>query len=66
MNTSKGDQPDPFDSPTYLLATLFAARRSGDVVLERLTARRLAEIGIRITFAADLPAATDRKAADRG
>lgn len=45
------DRPDPFDSPTLLLSTLFSARRSGDVVLERLAARRLAEIGIMVQFA---------------
>ncbi len=39
------------DSPTVLLATLFAARRSGDEVLARLMLRRLARIGIRVEFA---------------
>ena len=67
MNTTlKGDKPDPFDSPTYLLATMFSARRSGDHVLERLAARRLADIGIVVQFADALPRPTRRKAVARG
>jgi hypothetical protein len=60
-----GDKPDPFDSPTFLLATMFSARRSGDVVLERLAARRLAELGIRVQFADALPRPARRKAVAR-
>ena len=67
MNAStKHDKPDPFDSPIYLLATMFSARRSGDHVLERLAARRLADIGIAVQFADALPRPTRRKAAARG
>lgn len=58
---SKNSKPDPFDSTTFLLATMFAARKSGDVVLERLVARRLAERGIRVSFADDLPVPAARK-----
>ena len=58
------DKPDPFNSPTFLLATMFAAHRSGDHVLERLVSRRLSEIGIRISFASDIPA--KRKVVSRG
>jgi len=43
------------DSPLYLLATLFAARRSKDVLLERLTRRRLASFGINVMFGNELP-----------
>jgi hypothetical protein len=42
-------------SPTLLLASLFAARRSGDELLARLLQRRLTALGISVTFAA-LPA----------
>ncbi len=67
VNTaSTNDKPDPFDSPTYLLATMFAARKSGDVVLERLVSRRLADIGIRIVFADELTQPAARKAVARG
>jgi hypothetical protein len=40
------------DSPAFLLATLISARASGDTALEHVAARRLAEIGVRIQFAA--------------
>jgi len=67
MTTSKpGAKPDPFDSPTFLLATMFSAHRSGDFVLERLVSRRLAEVGIRISFANDLPRPAKRKVVSRG
>lgn len=39
-----------FDSPTVLLATLFAARRSGDSILEKLMQRRLVALGIQVEF----------------
>lgn len=39
------------DSPTILIATLFAARRSGDRALATLVQRRLARLGIDIEFA---------------
>ena len=50
------DSPTAFaDSPLYLLATLFAARRSKDELLERLTRRRLASLGIDVKFGNELP-----------
>jgi len=50
------DNPTAFaDSPLYLLATLFAARRSKDALLERLTRRRLASLGIDVMFGNELP-----------
>ena len=55
-------------SPLYLLAVLFAARRSKDRVLERLTRRRLNSFGVQITFGDELPTpnAKKRKGAGRG
>ncbi len=58
--TSKGEPPDPLDSVLVLLATLFAAHRAGDLVLERLTERRLAELGACVEFP---PRAPDEKGA---
>lgn len=50
------DNPTAFaDSPLYLLAMLFAARRSKDALLERLTRRRLASVGIDVMFGNELP-----------
>lgn len=66
FSTSPGDKPDPFVSPTFLLSVLFAARKSGDAVLERLVARRLAELGIRVQFAANMRPPAERKAVNRG
>jgi hypothetical protein len=37
-------------SPTLLLASLFAARRSGDELLARLLQGRLTALGISVTF----------------
>jgi hypothetical protein len=45
------------DSPLVLLATLVAARRSGDQALERLARRRLDALGVRIQFGHELPEA---------
>ncbi len=42
---SQGALPDPTDSVLALLASLFAAHRAGDKVLERLIERRLQELG---------------------
>lgn len=54
--TPRDDNPIAFaDSPLYLLATLFAARRSKDELLERLTRRRLASLGIDVMFGNELP-----------
>ena len=42
-------------SPTFLLVALIAGRTTGDKSLERLAAQRLAGLGIKVTFASDLP-----------
>jgi hypothetical protein len=39
------------DSPLFLLATLFSARRSKDVGLERVTHDRLTALGFNVMFA---------------
>lgn len=54
------------DSPLYLLAALFSARRSKDRVLERVTRRRLVTLGIRIAFGDELPAPERAKGVARG
>lgn len=58
-------RPDPpsdlLDSPLYLLAVLYSARRSKDRALERLTRRRLDRLGIRVSFADELPTPTPPK-----
>lgn len=46
--------PDIPESPLFLLAVLVSARRSKDRALERLTRRRLENIGIRISFGDEL------------
>lgn len=52
-------QPEPppelATSPLYLLAVLYAARRSKDRALEEVTRRRLADLGVRVVFADELP-----------
>jgi hypothetical protein len=48
-------------SPLYLLAVLYSARQSRDRGLERVTRRRLDRLGIRVTFADELPAASKAK-----
>ncbi len=63
--TSPTTRPDPFNSATYLLSTLIAARASGDAILERLVRDRLADRGVRIQFAGDLPVPAARKAVQR-
>lgn len=57
---------DLLTSPLYLLAVLFAARRSSDRPLERLTRRRLESLGVHVQFGNELPAPTDPKGARRG
>ena len=47
--------PDLSDSPLYLLAVLFAARRSKDRALERVTRRRLSALGLTVAFGDELP-----------
>lgn len=53
--------PDPTDprpsDPPFLFVTLLAARKAGDRMLEALARDWLAELGIRVRFAADLAAA---------
>lgn len=63
---SPADPPDPTASPLYLLAVLFSARRSGDRLLERVTRRRLARLGVRVAFGNELPAPTARKGGRTG
>ena len=54
--TSPGPQPlDLTDSPLYLIAVLYSARRSKDRVLEGVTRRRLSDLGVRVVFADELP-----------
>lgn len=48
------DPPPLADSPLYLLAVLYSARRSRDRALERVTRRRLDQLGIHITFGDEL------------
>jgi hypothetical protein len=49
--------PRPTDPP-FLFVMLLAARKAGDRMLESLTRDWLAELGIRVRFANDLPAPT--------
>jgi hypothetical protein len=58
--------PDLSDSPLYLLAVLFSARRSKDRVLERVTRRQLDTLGIRITFGSELSRPKKAKGERRG
>lgn len=61
--TSTASPPgDLADSPLYLLAVLYSARRSGDRALERLTRRRLDALGVRILFGDELAAPDAGKA----
>ena len=50
-------------SPTFLLVALIAGRATHDKSLERLAARRLSKLGIRVTFASDLARPATRKGA---
>ena len=59
------DPPKPTDPP-FLFVTLLAARKAGDRMLESLARGWLAEIGIRVVFASELPASTQTKGAPRG
>ena len=64
---SKTSDAELHSSPSYLLASLFAARKSGDKVLERLNAGRLAELGIKVQFASAIkPPKPSRKVVSRG
>ncbi|HEX4610152.1 MAG TPA: hypothetical protein VH092_18305 [Urbifossiella sp.] len=62
MASSASDPlPDITDSPLYLLAVLYSARRSKDRALEILTRRRLDALGVRIIFGDELPAPPRKK-----
>ena len=61
--TSPPPTPELHDSPTVVIATLFAARRSGDRVLERLMRRRLLALGIQVRIT---PTVTTSKRVSRG
>ena len=53
--SSINDPPISLDeSPLYLLATLYSARKSRDIILERLTRKRLDALGVRVVFADEL------------
>ena len=65
MQSHQSCDPRPTDPP-FLFVTLIAARKSGDKMLESLARDWLAEIGIRVVFADDLPVPAARKAVDRG
>ncbi|MBM3978695.1 MAG: hypothetical protein FJ304_00130 [Planctomycetes bacterium] len=58
-------QPNPppvlSDSPLYLLAVLFSARRSKDRALECVTRRKLNTLGIHIAFGDELTARAPAK-----
>lgn len=67
MTTSSPTCPPSLaDSPLVLLATLVAARRSKDRVLESVTRRRLDALGVQITFGDERPAPTQAKGGRRG
>jgi hypothetical protein len=62
MAPNTSPDPPPADlsrSPTILLASMFAARRAGDDVLARYYRRRLAAIGIHVTFTVGAVAPAD-------
>ena len=41
---------DLSDSPLYMLAVLYSARKSKDRALEQVTRKRLAKLGVRLIF----------------
>ncbi len=49
-------------SPAFLLVALIAGRATHDKSLERLASRRLANLGIKVSFAPELPRPASRKA----
>jgi hypothetical protein len=55
--------PDLLQSPAFLLVALIAGRATHDVSLERLAARRLADLGIKVAFASDTRGKTRRSGA---
>jgi hypothetical protein len=58
--------PALLGSPTFLLVALVAGRATFDRSLERLAARRLADIGIRVSFTPSRPRPARRKPVPRG
>jgi hypothetical protein len=62
MPTHDPDDPRPTDPP-FLFVTLLAARKAKDRMLESLARDWLAEIGIRVVFADELPTPVKRKGA---
>jgi len=54
MSTHAADDPRPTDPP-FLFVMLLAARKAKDRMLESLARDWLAEIGIRVVFADELP-----------
>jgi hypothetical protein len=55
MPATQAPDPRPTDPP-FLFTILLAARKSKDSMLESLARDWLAEIGIRVVFANELPA----------
>jgi hypothetical protein len=53
--------PSLSDSPLYLLAVLYSARKSQDRLLEEVTRQKLADLGVRLIFGDALPASPKRK-----
>lgn len=67
MNISRYDPPpDLAESPLYLLAVLYSARRSKDKALERLTRRRLEKMGVLVLFGDELPPRPSTRRAPKG
>lgn len=60
--TPAADPTDPRPTdPPFLFVMLLAARKAGDRMLESLARDWLAEVGIRVVFADELPTPADRK-----
>ncbi|MGL5097555.1 MAG: hypothetical protein ACRDD1_18350 [Planctomycetia bacterium] len=53
--TTESTTPVPTD-PAFLFATLIAARKAGDRLLESLARSWLADLGVRVRFANELDA----------
>jgi hypothetical protein len=53
-------------SPTFLLVALVAGRATRDAALERLASRRLADLGIKVTFGSDPNTPDHRKGVPNG
>lgn len=58
---TRPDPPELTASPLYLLAVLHSARQTKDVVLEAVTRKRLADLGVKIIFGSELPTPPRRK-----